>query len=54
MRFHKSPEYLLSDGKTIDYHDKIANYDSDESSDEIANYNSDEWGDESSEDESDN
>ena len=54
LRFHKSPEYLLSDGKTIDYHDKIANYDSDESSDEIANYNSDEWSDESSEDESDN
>ena len=41
LRFHKSPEYLLSDGKTIDYHDKIANYDSDESSDEIANYDSD-------------
>ena len=40
LRFHKSPEYLLSFF--------------DESSDEIANYNSDEWSDESSEDESDN
>ena len=47
LSFHKSPEYLLSDGKTIDYHDKIANYDND-------NYDSDESSDESSEDESDN